>query len=93
MSTVQSEALAAVRDSIASLLQRSIETVTPEADLENDLGLDSLAMIELSVALEARFGVAMPPGASAADLSIRTVGDLGNFVGGLIASRQTGART
>ena len=48
-----------------------------EADLADDLGADSLAAVELSMALEDEFGVAIDD----EDLpKLKTVGDLANYI-------------
>lgn len=48
------------------------DLVTEQADLANDIGLDSLDTVELTVALEEKFGVEIPD----SDLEgVVTVGD------------------
>jgi len=48
------------------------ELVTEQADLANDLGLDSLDTVELTVGLEEKFGIEIPD----TDLEgVATVGD------------------
>ncbi len=72
--------LAGVRAALGEVLHRRAEDIPLAADLEADLGVDSLAMIEISVALEERFGIRVPPSASPEDLAIRTVADVVRFV-------------
>lgn len=49
-----------VRDIVSLLSIHDEEDVTPSADLEHDLGMDSLDRIELSMQLEAKLGTAIP---------------------------------
>ena len=46
-----------VRDVIVETLGCEAEAVTPEASLAEDLGADSLAFVELVIALEAATGI------------------------------------
>lgn len=75
-----------VRAVLVEVLDRPEEAVTPDASLEAALGVDSLAMIEIAVRLEERFGIAFPPSASPADLSIETGRDLARFVAQRVAA-------
>ena len=66
-----------MREIIAENLSCELDKVTMEADLANDLGADSLAAVELSMALEDEFGVAIDD----EDLpKLKTVGDLANYI-------------
>jgi acyl carrier protein len=62
---------------------KTLAGVTPETPLakgvEGALGLDSLDFIELSVALEERFGVTVPEGEEVAE-HFATLGSLARFV-------------
>lgn len=69
-----------VRAIIASTLRRPVEQITLTTSLEGGLGIDSLAMIEINIALEERFRFAMPEMASPAEANLRTVEDLTRFV-------------
>jgi acyl carrier protein len=65
------EILEAIREHLS---QRGIESgdVKPESNLVNDLGLDSLDTVELTLGLEERFGIEIPD----TDLEgVATVGD------------------
>jgi acyl carrier protein len=75
-----------LRDLIVKRLKfdpRSVETVTPETPLpkglEGSLGLDSLDFIELSIALEERFGVVVQEGEGVEE-HFATLGALARFV-------------
>jgi acyl carrier protein len=59
MTDKQQEIFAAVRDHLG---ERGIEadTVTMDADLAGDLGLDSLDTVELTLALEQQFNIEIP---------------------------------
>lgn len=62
-----------VRDIIVETLACDAEQVTPEARLAEDLGADSLASVELVMALEEAFGISVDD----ADLpNLKTVGDI-----------------
>ena len=78
-----------VRNIIADALKRPVEQVPLTASLESGLGIDSLAMIEINIALEERFRFAMPDMASPAEANLKTVEDLTRFVAQQLA-RQKG---
>jgi len=66
-----------IRNLIVEQLGCDEGIVTMEAALADDLGADSLAAVELSMALEDEFGVTI----SDEDLpNLKTVGDLVNYV-------------
>ncbi len=66
-----------VREIIVETLSCDLDKVTMEARLADDLGADSLAAVELSMALEEAFDVTI----SDEDLpNMKTVGDLVNFI-------------
>ena len=53
------------------------ESITPEADLRKELALDSLAMVELTIALEDALGIEL----AEEDISeINTISDAINYV-------------
>ena len=54
------------------------ERLTPEAHLFQDLGLDSLDIVEMMVALQKTFGIQLRDSDEAR--AIRTLGDLHEFV-------------
>jgi acyl carrier protein len=63
------------------------ERLAPEANLE-DLEIDSLSMIEVLFAVEDEFRITVPPQPAAWRSETRTVGDLVNFVDGLILAQR-----
>ena len=64
---------AAVRQLIASQLGVDPSEVVPDAQILDDLGADSLDVVELVMALEERFGLEIPDADVA---SLRTIGDV-----------------
>ncbi len=59
-----------------------LEKVTPETAFEADLGADSLDVVELTMAIEEAFS--LPDTPEEALQGITTVGDLVNYVSGLV---------
>ena len=57
----------------------SADEVTPEARIQEDLGLDSLDAVELSIMLEEKHGVSIPEDKFA---QCKLVGDILNFANG-----------
>jgi stearoyl-CoA desaturase (delta-9 desaturase) len=68
-----------VRTIVAQVLERSVEEIPPESDLENDLGLDSLGLIKVSVAIEEQFDVVILT-ADSPEFTLHTVADLAAFI-------------
>ncbi|MEG1592997.1 MAG: acyl carrier protein [Oscillibacter sp.] len=66
-----------VRDVIVETLAVEAQQVTLEATLTEDLGADSLASVELVMALEEASGIAIEDGALA---ELKTVGDIVNYL-------------
>ncbi len=61
------------------LVERGVEPdkIAPQADLQADLGLDSLDVVELTTGIEERFGIEIPD----ADLEgLATVDDATNLI-------------
>ena len=59
------------------------ELLTADADLENDLGIDSVKRLEIVVALEEEFG--LPLSNQERDPSIRTIADITRWIEGFLA--------
>lgn len=49
-----------VREIVAQQLGKNLDQVTPEASFRDDLGADSLDVVELVMALEEEFGIQIP---------------------------------
>ena len=70
-----------IREMLASQFDVDIETITRETDLMNDLGADSLDLVEMIMTLEEEYGV------SVLDDSVyenRTVGEITDYIEDLI---------
>ena len=66
-----------VKEIIVSTLKLDASKVTLEANLEHDLGADSLDAVEVVMALEDEFGIEIEDDAAQ---SIKTVGDIVNYI-------------
>ena len=66
-----------MRDIIVETLGCEAEQVTLEASLTDDLGADSLASVELTMALEEAAGISIEDSALA---EMKTVGDILNYL-------------
>ncbi len=66
-----------VKQIVAENLEVSVDQLTPEAKFIEDLGADSLDIVELVMALEEEFGIDIPD--EDAD-KLRTVGDAMNYL-------------
>ena len=73
MATIQDKAKAF----IATKLNVSEREITPEKNLFNDLGADSLDVVELLMILESEFNVKFSEDDTA---NVKTVGDLYNMI-------------
>ncbi len=58
--TVDATVLAALADLIAEATRHDTSEVVPDALLERDLDLDSLALLEIVIRAEDRFGIVLP---------------------------------
>ncbi len=57
MSNDRTEVLAKVKDMIASQLGKSEDEITPDSSFIEDLGADSLDLVELIMSMEDEFGL------------------------------------
>ena len=70
-----------IKETLASQFEVDPEKITRETDIMNDLGADSLDLVELIMTLEDEYGV------SVTDESVyenKTVGDIADFIEALI---------
>ncbi len=72
------EIFAKVRRLVAEELNIDEGEVTPEASFQDDLGADSLALVELIMAFEEKFEIDNIPDEDAE--KIKTVGDAVNYI-------------
>jgi acyl carrier protein len=77
---------AEIRDGVWRIIAEnrnvSPNAISADTKLESELSIDSLAMIEINVALEETFDFRAPDVATPDELGIVTVGDLVEFVAG-----------
>ena len=66
-----------IRKIIASELMIEEDSITPESSIKDDLGADSLALVDLVMSLEDEFSLEIPDEALE---SVKTVGDIVKFV-------------
>ena len=67
-----------IKEIIVDKLKVEAEDVTPDKEIQRDLGADSLDLVELVMELEEQFGVDEIPEEEAAEL--KTVGDVVKYV-------------
>ena len=74
------DTLGRVVDCLAATTRYPTQLLTADADIENDLGIDSVKRMELIIALSEEFGIDLQ--GEQRDPSIRTIGDLANWLDG-----------
>jgi len=70
-----------IKETLATQFEVDSNTITRETDIMNDLGADSLDLVELIMTLEDEYGV------SVTDESVyehKTVGDIADFIESLV---------
>jgi acyl carrier protein len=77
----QEEAMAGIEERVKSIIIEQLgvaeEEVVPEASFIDDLGADSLDLVELTMAFEEEFGIEIPDEEAA---KLRTVGDAIRYI-------------
>ncbi len=66
-----------VKEIIADQLDVDADTVTAEANIQDDLGADSLDIVDLVMSLEEEYDIEIPDEAVA---NIKTVGDIVKYI-------------
>ncbi len=66
-----------IKTLLAEQLDADIESITMDTDIGNDLGADSLDVVEMIMSLEDEFGIQVPDEQIE---EIKTVGDLVNYI-------------
>ncbi|MDR0838115.1 MAG: acyl carrier protein [Oscillospiraceae bacterium] len=79
------EIIETVTRAVAVRTGRDASEITPETDVREDLGMDSLDAVELIMELEDEFNVAIPSEKSA---DLKTVGEIAALVGSLLGIAQ-----
>ncbi len=67
-----------VRDILVEELDLDVDEVTMESDIKEDLGADSLDMVDLIMSIEDAFEVKVEENDA---VNIKTVGDIVNYIG------------
>jgi acyl carrier protein len=83
------DVLVIVRTVLSDRCHRPVDDIRPDSTLLDDLGIDSMDMIEINIALEERLPLTMPDCATPDEVDVRTVKDLA----GLVAARLTAQPT
>ena len=66
-----------VKEMLAKQLNVDVKTIKDDAKLVEDLGADSLDMIEMLMALEEEFGISIPDDKAA---NLKTVNDISSYI-------------
>lgn len=66
-----------VRKILADQLSKDESKISPETKIVEDLGADSLDMVELLMLLEENFGITIPDEKA---MALKTVGDIVNLI-------------
>ncbi len=86
--------LGEIRNILIEILQKSVEspidpaTLRDEVDLRNDLGVDSMSLVEMTWGIEEKLGVAIPDNRMK---EIKTVGDVIKLTAELVKAKEQAA--
>ena len=64
-----------IRDVLAQQFEIDPETITPDTNLIDDLGADSLDVVELIMSVEDEFGIAIPDESAASLVTVAKIVD------------------
>ncbi len=69
--------LETIKEILAKQLRVEVDTITAETDIVDDLGADSLDVVEMLMTIEQEHGVTVP---DEAIMTFKTVGDVAKYV-------------
>jgi len=69
--------LEAVKEILAKQLRVDIDSISNDTDIVDDLGADSLDVVEMLMTIEQEYGVVVP---DEAILTFKTVGDVAKYI-------------
>lgn len=69
--------LETVKEILANQLQVDVDTITEDTDIMDDLGADSLDVVEMLMAIEQEYGITVPDDVIT---SFKTVGDVAKYI-------------
>ena len=69
--------LEAVKEILAKQLRVDIDTISVDTDIMDDLGADSLDVVEMLMTIEQEYGVVVP---DEAIMTFKTVGDVAKYI-------------
>jgi acyl carrier protein len=69
--------LEAVKEILAKQLRVDVESIANDTDIVDDLGADSLDVVEMLMTIEQEYGVVVP---DEAIMTFKTVGDVAKYI-------------
>ncbi len=69
--------LEAVKDILAKQLRVDVDSISDDTDIVEDLGADSLDVVEMLMTIEQEYGVVVP---DEAIMTFKTVGDVARYI-------------